>query len=160
MTAVAERVDFPFNLALPAAAQMWSLAQMLAGDVEPQRQQAARTALEEFKGRFADDFTQRMATSGTNAGNAAQDLEQAAMDIAEAWADANYQQQLYAYYAMVQDKRNKANSGIVNEVGNFLFGDHTDYGEPPKKPAVPSPPEFAATYVPQADVPGESYVLR
>ena len=158
MTATAERVDFPFGTALAAAAQLWSLAQQLL-DAEGQRQRAAQTAQEQFRGTYASEFTRRMSVSRRSAVNVAQDLEQAAQNIAEAWADANWQQQTYAYYAMVKEKRAKADSGILSEVHNFLFGDDTNYGEPPKKPEVPSAPDFAPTAIPQATVPGESYVL-
>lgn len=159
MTATAERVNFPFGTALAAAAQLWGLAQQVL-DAEGQRQRAGQTAQEQFRGTYATEFARRLTVSRKGAVNVAQDLEQAAQNIAEAWADANWQQQTYAYYAMVKEKRAKADSGILNEVGNYLFGDHTDYGEPPKKPEVPGAPAFAATPVPQAFVPGETYVLR
>jgi hypothetical protein len=158
MTAVVERVNFPFAQALPAAASLWKLAKLLLDDVEPARQEAARTAMEQFRGNYAGAFLARMRTSGRRAEVTAQDLEQAAANIAEAWADANYQQQLYAYYAMVKAKRNRPH-GLLTDLSDFLFGDHTNYGKLPARPAVPSPPDFQPTRVPQAHVPGESYVL-
>ena len=157
MAAVAERVTFPFSQALPAARALWSLALKILNDVEPARQQAAGTAMEQFQGNYATQFVSRMRTSAHNAQVTAQDLEQAAMNIARAWADANHQQQLYAYFAMVKSK--KDNQSLLDDIGNWLTGDHTNYGSQPGAPAVPSPPDFAPTAVPQADVPGESYVI-
>ena len=157
MAAVAERVNFPFAQALPAAQALWHLAQLTLNDVEPARQKAAGTAMDQFQGNYARQFLHRMRTSASNAQTTAQDLEQAAMNIARAWTDANHQQQLYAYYAMVKDKRD--NQSVLDKIGDWLGGDHTDYGHEPAAPAVPSPPDFAATSVPQAVVPGESFVI-
>jgi hypothetical protein len=114
--------------------------------------------MEQFRGNYADDFLARMRTSGRNAQVTTQDLEQAATNIAEAWADANYQQQLYAYYAMVKAKRD-SHGGLLSGIWDWLFGDHTNYAKPPARPAVPSPPDFQPTRIPQAHVPGESFVL-
>jgi hypothetical protein len=63
---------------------------------------------------------------------------------------------LYAYYVVVKDKRD--NKTFLDKVGDWLRGDHADCGHEPAAPAVPSP-HFAATSVPQAVVPGESFVL-
>lgn len=163
MTATAKRVVFPFDQALPAAQKLWSLSTLILNQVEPARQQAAGVAHQEFVGSYADQFLARMRTSAQSAGNTAHDLQQAAMNIARSWADANHQQQLYAYFAMVKEKRHNVNSGgflgIGHAVVNFFEGDHTNYGTQPAEPAVPSPPDFAPTPVPQAEVPGESYVI-
>lgn len=148
-----DTVTFPFGQALPAAASLWKLALTILNDVEPARQRAARTAMEQFQGNYADQFLTRMQTSAHNAQTVAQDLEQAAMNIARAWTDANHQQQLYAYYAMVQSKKN--NESEFTKVKNWFTGDHTNYGSPPGAPSVPSPPDFAPTQVPRAEVPGE-----
>jgi hypothetical protein len=154
MVATAQRVQFPFSQALPAARMLWQLAQSIVNDVEPARQKAAATALTEFQGNYSTQFQQRIRTSATNATAVAQGLEQAALNIAQAWADAQHQQQLYSYYAMVQDKKN--NKSVLDHVGDWLMGDHADYGSPPGAPAPPSPPDFAPTAVPQAAVPGEA----
>jgi hypothetical protein len=150
----AQRVTFPFAQALPAAAALWSLAATIHDQVNPARQKAALTAEQLFEGNYANQFRQRMQTSGYNAQVAAYDLQQAAQDIANAWADAQHQQQLYLYYAMVQHKRDSRS--FWGEVGDWFSGDHADYGSPPGRPEVPGPPSFAATQVPQASVPGES----
>lgn len=151
---MSQSVEFPFAQALPAAAALWGIAQTLLDEVEPARQKAAMTAMDQFQGNYADQFKTRMHTSAQNTEIVAQDLEQAAENIAEAWADAQHQQQLYDYYAMVQAKRAKANSNLLSEAVNWLTGDGTNYGSAPGAPAVPSPPDFAPTYVPQAYVPG------
>lgn len=155
--AVAESVVFPFGQALPAAAALWQLSSLILDDVEPTRQRAAATAMEEFQGNYADQFRSRMQTSARNAQTVAWDLQQAAMNIARAWADAEHQQQLYAYYAMVKAKKNS--QSLLDQIGNWFTGDHTNYGSAPGAPAVPGPPDFAPTSVPQASVPGESYVI-
>lgn len=130
---------------------MWGIAEMILSEVEPARQKAAATAMVQFRGSYADQFAGRMATSEQNARTTAEDLMTAATNIATAWADANHQQQLYDYYAAVQAKRQR--QSFLDQAKDFLFGDSTDYGSPPAAPAVPQPPYFAPTYVPQAYVP-------
>lgn len=154
MVATAEKVVFPFYQALPAAKALWQLAQSIVNDVEPARQKAAVTAMDQFRGNYAQQFVSRMSTSGSNARTVAQDIEQAALNVAQAWADAQHQQQLYCYYAMVQDKRDNRN--VLQEVGDWIGGDHADYGSPPAPPEVPAAPSFAETCVPQAVVPGQA----
>jgi hypothetical protein len=159
MVASAERVQFPFAQALPAARALWQLSLSIINDVEPARQKAAGTALQEFRGNYSVQFQQRMTTSASNASTVAHDVQQAAVNIAQAWADAEHQQQVYNYYAMVQDKKDQ--KSWLEGVGDWIAGDHTDYGSPPGAPAVPSAPDFAPTAVPQASVPGEAAaVLR
>ena len=153
--ATAQRVNFPFAAALPAAQQLWKLAQAVRSG-EPVRQAAGQTALEDFSGTYADRFRQMLRVSGTSAAATAQDLEQAAYDIAKAWADAQHQQQVYIYFAMVKAKRDSRS--VIDEVGDWITGDHTNYGSQPGPPEVPSPPDFAATYVPPAEVPGQAPV--
>jgi hypothetical protein len=152
MAATAEKVNFPFSLALPAARSLWQLAQSILNDVEPARQRAAATGVQEFRGTYAQQFVSRMRTSASNARTVAQDLEQAALNIAQAWADAQHQQQLYCYYAMVKEQRD--NQSVLQDIGNWISGDHTNYGSPPAAPQVPAPPYFNETSVPQAHVPG------
>lgn len=153
--ATAQRVNFPFDAALPAAQALWALAQKVR-EGEPVRQAAGRSALTEFKGAYADRFRQMLQVSATSAGATAQDLEQAAYDIAKAWADAQHQQQIYLYFAMVKEKRD--NRSILQDATDWLTGDHTNYGSQPGPPEVPSPPGFAPTYVPPAEVPGQAPV--
>ncbi len=130
---------------------MWGIAEMVLNEVEPARQKAASGALVQFRGNYADQFAGRMATSEQNARTTADDLMTAATNIARAWADANHQQQLYDYYAAVQAKRQS--QSFFDQAKDFLFGDSTNYGSPPAAPAVPQPPSFAPTWVPQAYVP-------
>lgn len=154
MATTPQKVNFPFEAALPAAAALWHVAATLYQDVEPARQQAASTAMDGFKGTFAQQFIARMKTSAGNATTVADDLRAAAQNIAKAWADAQHQQQLYNYFAMVKDKRD--NKSLIQEAGDWLTGDDTNYGKQPDPPAVPSSPAFAPTTVPQASVPGET----
>ena len=157
MTATAKRVVYPFTQALPAAQKLWNLSTLILNDVEPARQQAAGTAHQQFVGSYSDQFVNRMQTSAQNAQTTAQNLQQAAINIARSWADANHQQQLDAYFAMVKEKRN--NKSDLEKAKEWVLNDNTDYGHPPAAPAVPSQPDFAPTPVPQAEVPGESYVI-
>ncbi|MBO0728584.1 MAG: hypothetical protein J2P57_04955 [Acidimicrobiaceae bacterium] len=153
MAYTAQKVTFPFGEALSAASALWSLAATINDDVEPARQQAAHTAEQQFAGNYANQFHQRMQTSASNARTTAYDLQQAAIDIANAWADAQHQQQLYLYYAMVQHK--KDSKSFLQQASDWITGDDTNYGQPPARPETPSAPSFAASHVPQADVPGE-----
>jgi hypothetical protein len=95
-----------------------------------------------------------MTVSAGSATSVSRGLAQAAQNLANAWSRAHHQQQIYLYYAMVQHA--KDNQSVFSSFGNWLFGDHTDYGHPPAPPAVPSPPDFSPTPVPQAAVPGQS----
>ena len=78
------------------------------------------------------------------------------MNITRVSTDASHQQQLYPYFAIVTDKRD--NKTVFDKVGDWLRGDHTDYGQESAAPAVPSA-RVAATIIPQAVVPGELFVL-
>lgn len=132
MAATPEKVNFPFDAALPAARALWSLSQSLYNEVEPARQRAATTAVQGFAGTFADQFVTRMQTSAANATTTANDLRAAAVNIARAWADAEHQQQLYNYFAMVKDKRD--NRSLMQEAGDWVSGDNADYGKQPDPP--------------------------
>jgi hypothetical protein len=147
----AQKVVFPFGEALPAAAALWHLSSTISS-AEPARQSAAKTALDGWQGTFANNFVSSMDNSAQSASDVMTALQQAALDLASAWTQANHQQQTYIYYAMVQYKKNQQST--LDQIGNWLFGDHTNYGSPPGAPEPPGPPSFAPTFVPQASVPG------
>lgn len=153
MAFTAKKVVFPFGEALPAAAALWHLASTIT-TAETTRQGAAKTALDGWQGVFANNFVASMDNSAQSANDVIGALQQAARDLASAWTQANYQQQTYIYFAMVQYKKNQEST--LDQIGNWLFGDHTNYGHAPAPPDTPASPSFAATYVPQASVPGVS----
>ncbi|MDQ2725871.1 MAG: hypothetical protein M3Y36_10305 [Actinomycetota bacterium] len=91
-----------------------------------------------------------MTSAASGAGNVTTALRQSAADLARAWADAQHQQQLYIYYAMVQHKKN--NQNLVQQGLSFFGLDSIDTGSKPGAPAVPTGPGFAGTAVPQVQV--------
>lgn len=141
-----KQVQFPFSQALPLARTLWQLANQVE-TTQTARAAAARTAIDGWLGNFRDDFVQRMNTANTDAPNLKQALQLTANGIAESWAKANHQQQTYNYYDNVQQARDNVSGW------DKFWGDDTDYGKPPAAPAVPSPPDFAPTQIPQAFVP-------
>lgn len=149
----AQKVNFPFDQALAVARQYIALANQVES-VQSTRQGASSLATDGWQGRFADEFQQRLSSAASGAGNVATALRLAAGDLARAWADAQHQQQLYLYYAMVQHK--KDNQSLLEQGLSFFGLGSIDTGHAPPAPAVPSGPDFAATSVPQAQVPGET----
>lgn len=141
-----QQVKFPFAQALPLARSLWKLAQHIE-TTQTARQSAANTAVEGWLGVFKDDFVQRMGVANADAPNTKAALETAAKGIAESWAMANQQQQTYIYYDNVKQARDHVSGW------DKFWGDDTDYGEAPAMPAVPTPPGFAETSIPQAFVP-------
>jgi uncharacterized protein YukE len=154
MAYTARRVNFPYEQALDAAKEMWQLGHELATQIEPARQRAAQTAIRQWQGRFRDQFDHIMTDSASSATNVSRALAQAADNLAHAWASAQHQQQTYIYYAMVQHA--KDSQSVLDSIGNWMFGDSTNYGSKPPPPAVPAPPDFAPTPVPGAAVPGQT----
>lgn len=153
MAYTAQRVNFPFDLALALARRYQALADQIER-TQTARQGSKHLASDEWQGRFAGEFDQRMGRAATGAGNVATALRQAASDLARAWADARHQQQLYLYYAMVQHK--KDNQNLIEQGLSFFGLDSIDTGHQPAAPAAPTGPGFAPTAVPQAQVPGET----
>lgn len=149
----AQRVNFPFDQALALARQYQGLADHLES-AQGTRQGSKHLASDQWQGRFAGEFDQRMTRASTGAANVITALRQSATDLAKAWADAQHQQQLYVYYAMVQHK--KDNQNVVQQGLSFFGLDSIDTGNKPAAPGLPNPPGFAPTPVPQAQVPGES----
>lgn len=153
MAYTAQQVHFPFDQALALARQYQALADQI-DRTQSTRQGSKHLASDQWQGRFAGEFDQRMASAATGAGNVVTALRQAATDLAKAWADAQHQQQLYLYYAMVQHK--KDNQNLLQQGLSFFGLDSIDTGSKPGAPPVPAGPGFAATAIPQAQVPGES----
>lgn len=153
MAYTAQKVNFPFDQALALARQYTALASQVES-VQSTRQGASSLATDGWQGQYADEFQQRLSTAASGAGNVASALRKAASDLARAWADAQHQQQMYLYYAMVKHK--KDNQNLIDQGLSFFGLDHIDTGHPPAAPAVPSGPDFTPTHVPQAQVPGET----
>lgn len=78
-----------------------------------------------------------MSSAVTGAGNVTAALRASAMDLARAWADAQHQQQLYLYFAMVKHK--KDNQNLLQQGLSVLGLDSIDTGSEPGPPAVPGP---------------------
>lgn len=153
MASTAQRVNFPFGQALSLARKYQALADQI-DRTQSTRQGSEHLASDQWQGKFADEFTQRMISAATGAGNVTTALRRSAQDLARAWADAQHQQQLYLYYAMVQQK--KDNQSLLDQGLSFFGLDSIDTGSKPGPPAVPAGPAFAPTAVPQAHVPGET----
>jgi hypothetical protein len=151
MQASNQNVNFPYDACLALARALWSLSTAITGTYQPARASAAQTAVQEWQGRFRQDFDQRMSVSNTDATNVSGVLQQAARGLAAQWAEANFQQQQYNYARLVQQKKD-SQSGW-DKAGNYLFGDSTNYGSAPPPPTVPQPPGFEPTQVPQAHLP-------
>jgi hypothetical protein len=122
------------------------LAQQVA-TTQSTRSSAATVAEDGWLGTFKDEFVKNMQVANTDSAGVKTALETAARGIAESWAMANQQQQTYIYYDNVRKARDHVSGW------DKFWGDDTDYGKPPNPPAVPTPPSFEPTKVPQAFVP-------
>lgn len=142
MVKAGRSVVFDFNGALALARSMWALAGHVE-DTRNARSQAAATALRQWRGRFADQFRQGAAADQANATNIADALRTDARLLATRWTDAMQQQGNVLYAEHKQ--RVIAQRSLWEQIGDTIFGDHTNYGPTPKRPAVPQPPNFAPT---------------
>lgn len=137
-------VDFPFDVALQAARDLWTLA----GEVETARGQLDRketVALADFTGPKKNRFVAMRNEDGRAATTSAAALRQLAESFATAWSQARGQQDRINHARYVQAETE--DDGFLENAGEFFTGED-DYGPPPENPPVPSPPNFAATRAP------------
>jgi hypothetical protein len=134
-------VVFPFDLALPAARDLWELAQSVRtsnADLV-----TAQGMVASWKGPHRDAFDSKVTAYGSSSSSVASALEALASGIAAAWAAARGQQNRINKARWVEHE--KQNEGVRGWGVVEFFAGEVDYGPPPDNPAVPSAPGFAAT---------------
>lgn len=137
-------VVFPMDMALPAARNVWQLADEVEAS-KGQLSTAQTSAQRDWLGPHREVFDSKCTTYSTSAGNTADAIRALATGLAEAWAAARGQ----------QDRINKARY-VEHEISddgaveNFFehFSGEDDYGPPPDNPGVPGGPGFAETRAP------------
>ncbi|MGH8905639.1 MAG: WXG100 family type VII secretion target [Egibacteraceae bacterium] len=137
-------VRFNFGLALDVARTCHGLARYLT-DKQAAREGVARTAQLDWTGPHADTFEQRMGASRAGAERLSAALRTLAEGFASSWAKARGEQDRVNFARYVE--RERANRNLIEEFGDFLFGE-PDFGDPPSDPPVPAAPDFAPTRAP------------
>ena len=134
-------VRFPFDLALPAARDLWTLAESVRTSKTDLTD--AQATVESWKGPHRDVFDTKVTTYGSSAESVASALEALAEGIAAAWAAARGQQNRINRARYVEHEKQNEGAhgwGIVE-----AFAGEVDYGPPPDNPSVPPSPGFAET---------------
>lgn len=134
-------VTFPFDLALPAARDLWKLAESVRDSKADLA--AAQATVESWKGPHRDVFDSKVTTYGSSAESVAAALEALAEGIAAAWAAARGQQNRINKARYVEHE--KQNEGVRGWGIVEAFAGEVDYGPPPDNPSVPSSPGFPET---------------
>lgn len=131
-------VVFPFDLALPAARDIWKMADDVAAsstDITSERD-----ADDFWKGPHRDTSDSKVTTYQGSASSVEAALRALANGIAVAWAAARGQQNRINKARWVEHE--VQDDGTLENVGEFFVGED-DYGPPPDNPATPQPPSFA-----------------
>jgi hypothetical protein len=134
-------VVFPFDLALPAARDLWELAQAVRSSNTALV--TAQGTVASWKGPHRDAFDSKVTSYGSSASSVASALEALAKGIAAAWAAARGQQNRINRARYVEHEKQNEGArgwGIVE-----FFAGEVDYGPPPDNPPVPGEPNFPAT---------------
>jgi hypothetical protein len=134
-------VVFPFDLALPAARDLWALAQSVRSSNSDLV--TAQGTVASWKGPHRDAFDSKVTTYGSSSSSVASALEALATGIAAAWAAARGQQNRINKARWVEHE--KQNEGARGWGVVEFFAGEVDYGPPPDNPAVPGAPGFGAT---------------
>jgi hypothetical protein len=134
-------VVFPFDLALPAARDLWALAESVRTSKTDLT--AAQATVAAWKGPHRDAFDTKVTTYGTSAESVAAALEALANGIAAAWAAARGQQNRINRARYVEHE--KQNEGARGWGVVEFFAGEVDYGPPPGNPPVPPSPGFPET---------------
>jgi hypothetical protein len=130
-------VVFPFDLALPAARDIWKMAEAVRQSSTDIRDE--NDADTYWKGPHHDTTNTKVSTYEGSASSVAAALEGLANGIAAAWAAARGQQNRINKARYVQNE--EENESAVNKFFDNFNED--DYGPPPDDPDTPGPPGFA-----------------
>ena len=131
-------VVFPFDLALPAARDIWDMADAVAASSSDITSE--RDADNFWKGPHRDTSDGKVTTYQGSASSVEAALRALATGIANAWAAARGQQNRINKARYVEHEV-QDDSGLEN-FGEFFVGED-DYGPPPDNPHTPEPPSFA-----------------
>jgi hypothetical protein len=134
-------IVFPFELALPAARDIWKLAESVRTSKADLN--TAHGTVASWKGPHRDVFDTKVTTYGSSAESVAAALEALADGIAAAWAAARGQQNRINTARWVEHE--KANEGARGWGVVEFFAGEVDYGPPPENPPTPSAPDFGET---------------
>lgn len=134
-------VVFDFDGSLALARMLWTMADELDGLLVT-RSSLAETALTDWIGNYANEFSGRIDHEQQAGSMLARQLRAEAGGWAEEWRKAMDQENWNRYAAAVD--RVEADRGVLDSIGGFLFG-HSDLPPQPSPAAVPVGPGFAAT---------------
>lgn len=143
MTGAGGNVQFPFELALQAARDLWALAD----DFESLRGRlgvASADAQQDWLGPQQRTFDTKTSTWYASAGNGEFALRDLANELARAWAAARGEQDRINTARMA--KAESDDDGMFENAWEWAAGE--DDFPPPDDPPVPSAPGFHATRSP------------
>ena len=130
-------IDFPFDLALPAARDIWKMAD--AVDKSRTDIESAQRNETYWKGPHRDTLDDKVTTYTASSNSVENALRALAEGLAKSWATARGQQNRINKARYVQNEEDNE-SGINKFFDNF---NEDDYGPPPDDPGTPSSPGFA-----------------
>lgn len=144
MAGAGERIVFDFEGSLQLARMLWSLADDLRSEAA-ERERNATVASERWRGRYADDFGERMSTETSNRLEIAAQLRDDARNWAKAWQTALDQQNKINRINKVEEVSDSRN--LVHKAWDATFGEDTSDSKvaPLPEVAVPTPPGFWPT---------------
>ena len=132
-------VDFPFDLALPAARDIWKMADAVATSREEiETLQSNETY---WKGPHRDTMDAKVTTYGRSSRSVEAALRALAEGLAKSWATARGQQNRINKARYVQNE--EENESAVNKFFDNFNED--DYGPQPDNPPPPGAPGFGPT---------------
>jgi hypothetical protein len=133
-------VQYPFDQALPAARDLWTLAGKLRS-AQRTRGDKAEHARIDWCGPHHDTFERNLGDEGTDTETTAAALEKLANAIAVSWAQARGEQNRRNLARYAEDE--KENQSGWEDVGEYFAGEDTY--DPPPNPDPPSAPDFEET---------------
>lgn len=138
-------VNFDFQGALSLARQYHAMAGTISS-YQSHRDSLAATALTDWQGVYAGQFTSRMKTSDGTAAELEAAVRSTAGLWAEAWAHAAWQQQRVEWARYCQKLDNQRSE--LTKIKDWFTGDSTKFPPAPGQPPVPTAPDFAETVNP------------
>src|SRR5262245_34871936 len=134
-------VNFAFDLALRAAADLYELAGVVHTK-HSARAGEATLAVDGWEGGHRDTFDGKLSTEHSDSEAIRTALVTLADKFASEWAAARGEQDRINQARWVQQQ--KDDDGWCEDGVELVTGED-DYGPPPEDPPVPQPPEYAVT---------------
>lgn len=138
-------VDFNYDGALAACRAAWRAAENIPGNRD-ERRSAANVALAEWRGRYGDEFRDRVNAETGSLDDTTAYLKAFAHNLAYRWAEAmNMQSKRLRARAQQQHQDNRS---TLDKMHDWVFGDDIFDPGPAKTYSPPQPPDFPSAAMP------------